>query len=762
MKKAIFVLISIMLYCLVSMYSVSAVTNISVTPDVWNINDADRGGVVQHEFTILNVGNITQTFTLSMQGSISLWSYITPNYIYLEPGQSGSFSLALFVPTNAEYAVHQGTLRIETLATNNSYMEEMSISVDINKYNHVENKTISTTQEISISPQGYTFFIESLGEEVELIVMDDGVQTAAFTFSPGDEQELDEEIKIKLVDRYGFYAKFEIYSVNEVTLQVRNLEEQQTQSDSDCELEPWVVLYPVSIVQGVIKSDNIAFENTCDEEVKIRQAWFMQGTTETNDGEKPATINSQVPPKIEPGDSFFLQILFDTKGIEPKIYSPILRIDYEVGDDKRQAFVNFKVTVKRTTNIDDIPGENQTLVCPRRGEVNLNQEFVITYKNIQVNQQVWMEKTDNAIQYIDARYDGNHWVWEGTANHTGQYELEFSLRENGAYLRPQTCNIRVIDPEEEEASSVEKNITIDHILPEFNEGKLKFQARLPSGKVSANAAFTIDVYTTTANPSLIRTYSGHEIEGLSNRKYCVTVYAPGYKTQKKCVVLGLRKMKIDMIPVQPSLGDLVTFTFRDVESNDVLKDISVTVNGTRYTANPFQFKASHKAQYTLNAIVGNYEKWTYSFTPLYDKPKAQTPLNLLTITHMTPVENRSINKNMSVSFNKITGWVVNLDGKYYDGGQGDLAEFTPKEAGNYTIYAEGSSMTTIELGTKSTIENSTFLQKLSTFVLFTLLAVGAIFVVGKGLSKYSNGGKKPGAKVTFPRPAGPLEPVSLN
>lgn len=705
--------IAVFLLCL---FTASAY-NVTLSPDSWSVPKAQRGEIVQSQFSLLNTGNETATFTITLTGAISSWGFISPTMAQLNANQSTNINVAFIIPASVSYTTYTGKLKVAI----DNFTKENDISITVDKYTYLQNKTFSTTQELQLKSSGYSLRLKSVSSTVYAEVYLNGVYVTQLSFDINSEQQISDDIKVKMIDRYSNYATFTIYSVNQITTQLNDI---TTTNTSTCELEAWTPTYYKPMVVGSTKNDVVQFSNTCDSEIKIRKAWFLNTITIPDVGERPIYFDSNPPYKVEPGDVIDIPFKIDTTEISAGSYAPTLQIDYEVNGQKMKAQTYFNIYVSRkvatTVNQEQNTTTSQQGFSYPKDPILINEKFIITYSGIKATQQVYMAEPV-PIEGVsgNAYFDADSWVWEGYVDREGSYNFQFILRENGGFVEKKNCTIKIVKEfQQTNPAFTLPNLTIDYILPANHpEKKLEFMVKLPNGMIAANAQFTID--ERNIDGSLVRTFSNNVVFPLYDKQYCAFAYVSGYQTAKTCISMALKKMVVIVEPSSINIGDTVKVTLKDA-NEELIEGVKFTTGTNSFTGNPYEFIAAQAIKYSLEATAPTYEKWSFEFTPKVPI----TENNPLSLQFITP--NASLNNMVNFTFSAETPFIVKDDtGFILTSGLGITGAFLPPKIGNYSIYANGSLLYTMPvLETKKSIKFS-----LTGIIIIVVLCVVIAFVI---------------------------------
>jgi len=717
----------ILLYILLTIVCLSTVaaTNISVSPNDWVVDKANRGDILQQQFTLVNTGNTTETFSISGTDDIAPWAFVNPSLVELSSGSDSTISVALIIPSNAEYKTYSGKLHISS----GNFSKDFDIIATVDKYSFAINQTLSISEKMTLDT--YSVKITSILATVtaELYLNDNFVNT--FEFSIGEEKEIGSDMAMKLTDRYSGMATFTIYSINQVTPTIT-----QSQSiNTDCELVAWTSSYNKVVVESADPlKDYVQFKNTCeDKEITIKRVSF-QNTVYTEFGERPIYLDGSNPTIIESKDAVNIHFVIDPSEVNTGVHTPILQLDYELDDEQFKTETFFTISIARTAHAVEEDKLGQTLSCPDNN-ILVDEKFTIIYRDLEADQRISMEEPtpNEGVSNERVYYDGDNWIWEGKITQVGDYKMAFILRENGGYVNTSNCMFSVVSEITEEIIS-KKNITLDHVLPQFNEGKIRFIAMLPGEVEATFVTYTIKEMTTGPTPSLIAVHNLQEVETEANHQYCGIANVPGYNTIKKCISIGLSKMSVGITPKEIWLGDTVTFTFKDSEGY-LVKDITIKVDSETYTDNPLTFKMGTPVAYNMVASAPSYEAWKSSITPkqetldvILDPESIEE--KALKLVYM--VKNITSGEAVKFGFNKITGWSLKLDNKVVKAGFGDSGSINISQPGNYSLISNGEVYgNSIVMEQRSSSWSSWFFN----LILIGCLGAFIVFLISKAGNK---------------------------
>ncbi len=113
-------------------------------------------------------------------------------------------------------------------------------------------------------------------------------------------------------------------------------------------LEPLYNKMVMSVEPGVVFDRIVSFRNEYNTPIEIKDAYVMNAIMVTGGKTKPIYIKSAQFGKLAPGDDFTLTIEIDTVDLPyPKTYTPRLVVVYYVGDQRKEAYMDFVIHVNR-------------------------------------------------------------------------------------------------------------------------------------------------------------------------------------------------------------------------------------------------------------------------------------------------------------------------------------------------------------------------------------------------------------------------------
>ena len=442
------------------------------------------------------------------------------------------------------------------------------------------------------------------------------------------------------------------------------------ENEDDCKLKP----VTASNFYQTIKSGSTPFSQKftikvstkCKDIVDLSDAILLD-TIHTEDGTKPISLTGSLNlGEKDPGDEASFNVLFDITGLEPGIYSPVLKIVGIYKDNLISTEINFQLTVTTSSSpiLTNTP-INPVYTIP--DVVATGQEFEIVVSNLNPNYQPQLQ-LDPSLLGIKVNREPSTWKWTGSINKSGEYQLSVGITYLGGPIGP----------------IFNKLIKVTQAGSLQSSGLLKFDLFPSLEQINAGEEIAILVRDQETNNIVEATLylDGVKIEGNKliaemGKKYCVSAVAPTYNTADTCFEVQLRTMSVTISPNGPGEGDEVTFSLADTASGQ-------QINESKFFLNDMQISSTHtfttEGVYTIQAKADGYQDMNFTVDVKAKYGVAQAPPkldkgdeNMIKLTKSGPWKVQYLNeKGETIILNE---------------GNSDSVIFTPKKAGTYTIIA---------------------------------------------------------------------------
>lgn len=476
-------------------------------------------------------------------------------------------------------------------------------------------------------------------------------------------------------------------------------------ASNPCEINFLTTMYAKRIKTDLTFTESFYLKNRCNETVVLK-TYFLTGTVVTDRGDQPTRVEELRLGYLEPLQENKVDVVIDTKNVEPGKYNPSLTIvagcrDRDCGELK--STISFDITVVKGVT----PPGAVNVSIPSK--VYIGEEFAINASDVPSGAVVNLFHSYPEIYQKNVEQSATRWVWTGYINQTGSYSLSILISSAGV--------VEIKGP---------YTILVDRREPETKYIKMSLNPESPKDgdKVRITA---LDANTSKVLSNCKIYIDGDEQSSVTveaKQSYDVRIECPqvqeAYEGEFSVSALGCDVLTT---PVSMTENDEVTFT--------AVSTLQAVLTGT----------------YRVDGIieVGKYVALIGDHKVTFDNEKyscekgfnvAESPLKM----DSTVPEKTKVNSNLTFTFSKSTDWWIKTDNNVTvsSGNSSARIDFTPKDEGSYTIYADGKNFGTFKA----------YLEWYEKYWLSIAIVVAMIFVITILILKFK-GRRKPSPQLKF-------------
>ena len=512
-------------------------------------------------FKVSNPSNNTYSCTISKEGEISNYLYLSTNYFTLNQYSDYEFNV-LFIPD------------IEK-----TYIGKIKVSCDGNE--------LETNLNITYSKYLYskTIFVKSgemynvNGIKLSIIEVKDNGVIAKINDVEHFLGTYENDIEISFVESFLEYAKLIIKSNKEIKIE---------KSYQVGELVPLQEKIILRIAQNVFKKIYISVLNNLPFNCVAKDVVVSGDSVLTEEGRKPLDVEA-VLGTIKPNEIFTYTVILNTKDVEPGSYNIETNLVAICNNKRYDAKTIFEINVVRTIAKE----ETASLLVEYPKKVNVNETFEIKINSKDV---ILWQLPEMITESFEKTKDG--YIWKGRIVKPGTYNIQVTLIKEGIATN-NYLTIEVVTKE------MKANIIISPENPRIDD-LINVQAQCDS----SNVPITVSVYE---KDKLLGKYTySTPIKAEKGKKYCFSIEC-GEKIEK-CVEVGKKFANI-VIDGDIKYNNQITIKYVDSLGNLIPADIKI--NGNPYK-NPATITLTSEI-YNIFAESEDYESVTKTINVIIPK-----------------------------------------------------------------------------------------------------------------------------------------------
>ncbi len=512
-------------------------------------------------FKVSNPSNNTYSCTISKEGEISNYLYLSTNYFTLNQYSDYEFNV-LFIP-----------------GPEKTYIGKIKVSCDGNE--------LETNLNITYSKYLYskTIFVKSgemynvNGIKLSIIEVKDNGVIAKINDVEHFLGTYKNDIEISFVESFLEYAKLIIKSNKEIKIE---------KSYQVGELVPLQEKIILRIAQNVFKKIYISVLNNLPFNCVAKDVVVSGDSVLTEEGRKPLDVEA-VLGTIKPNEIFTYTVILNTKDVEPGSYNIETNLVAICNNKRYDAKTIFEINVVRTIAKE----ETASLLVEYPKKVNVNETFEIKINSKDV---ILWQLPEMITESFEKTKDG--YIWKGRIVKPGTYNIQVTLIKEGIATN-NYLTIEVVTKE------MKANIIISPENPRIDD-LINVQAQCDS----SNVPITVSVYE---KDKLLGKYTySTPIKAEKGKKYCFSIEC-GEKIEK-CVEVGKKFANI-VIDGDIKYNNQITIKYVDSLGNLIPADIKI--NGNPYK-NPATITLTSEI-YNIFAESEDYESVTKTINVIIPK-----------------------------------------------------------------------------------------------------------------------------------------------
>jgi hypothetical protein len=441
-------------------------------------------------------------------------------------------------------------------------------------------------------------------------------------------------------------------------------------------------------VERIFKKDSdtstekfyIYLSKGCEGEPVVFKSAEFTGTIQTDEGKKPVRISSSQLTSKEYGDEpAEFEVTYDVKGIDTKVYTPVLNILARRGDETISTAINFDIIV--TNVVTPVTGSGTlsvpTYIVPT--QVLVGESFEIRTDNVNSNIQPEIFLNQYLIGESVERKDSS-WIWKGHINQTGMYEILIASMYNGGPIgQVYNAKINVI---EQYGINPNGNLTFE-LHPSESEiinGDVVTVLIRDQNNIVADAVLYVNGVRDDDSSFVFET----------GKKYQLSATHPNYNTADKIIEVIKKVITISVSPSDIEEGEsgMISLSGPDYER---VNGSTTTYDGI--TVNSGTFAAGTIGNHIIRATADGYKD-----------TELQIEVKPATIISQAP-EDIQRNKESAIILSNSVSWAVDWNNNNKDKpeskrvaqGVTNQVLFTPDKNGVYQVSVRNKQIKNYEL-----------------------------------------------------------------
>jgi len=693
---------------LVLIMAIGSAFSLQVSPETIDTN-MTVGQRMQVSVDITNQLNETLLVTFHKSGSAADFILFSEPLVVIGPESVRSTDIYIDVPLEVSEGTYDGN--IDVISNVSSEEAVINLSIKVAKWIFKKQFWIDEGGTIKIDPYGVHIIVSAVGPEVN---------TSIGIFSPGDVVFLaDNQIRVKLIDRYEGKAKFEISTTDPYTsVQIIN---PKAEEEPACKIEPIVSIMAFKIQKDSSTTKYISFRNNCDKKLVVKTIYFTGDIIDTPEGTKPLSYQAEVG-TVDPGAEFSIRIDVDTHGVETGKYAATLYVVGYADTIRLEAKTDFVIDV-----ISGIRPSSYVLspniTYPKQVEVG--KAFDIIIANVPKDASIVVLETSGISKIKEQRTD-TYYKWTGKITEAGTKSVYISIS-YGNQIYPAILQITAEQP-------VPKIIKVVLQPEKVYPGTFVelYAVDQNSGEKLDDAEILVKVYDKRTGEMISQFVYSSQFKAECNKRYYVEATKEGYTSDKVWIEVNDIPTKLSIDPEEPKLNETVTVKYLSLSDSAPVPGATITINGETFGDSIVTFKADSE-QLDIEAKAECYQLQS-TVVPV------EVPLKLI-----KSGGKRQPGKTVWWLFNKEVEWSIKKDGEELSSGLDQNVTLTFVEPGKYQLYADGKLIEEFKIS-PSYLSNPKY-------ILIALLVGFAVILISKirgseylppeeisGVPKFSLGG----------------------
>lgn len=335
---------------------------------------------------------------------------------------------------------------------------------------------------------------------------------------------------------------------------------------------------------GITKTRTFTMTNRWDSRINILGLDFRGDVIITEEGSKPAGWSGELPGRLDPGESFSINIIYDTKNVDPGSYTATMIVPYRVNDQRKTKEVNFNINVIKSL----VPGEKE-----QAKKVQLTYTPKEPKKGDFVTARLVDKQTTEPVSGTMKVYV----LSDGQVQTQFEYTNPFSVEQGKKYCMNGTAKGYT---ETRKCFTVQKIATTVKVKPSSptTEDTVQLQCVGGDGKLIDKAKLTLDDESLNTPQTTAK--------NLSTGKHTVECQAKGYETGSKSFTIS-KPLEIVSSSLPDGLGGNATMEFNQAVDWTVKRDGEQVGSSS---GSKIKFSPAEPGNYTIYARGDKQKEFT--------------------------------------------------------------------------------------------------------------------------------------------------------